>query len=542
MITAEEMGRKAFYLKPDEREHLLRECERGIEAEVERKKEEYELRIRAKSIEEKHILNQMDAMGNVPEPKAREAYHSAIFQLPLLLFCAAGDFIFARWCISYLGLGEIPTLFVAGMLVIISLHGFDLYLTSLRTAFPAHQNHFMLALGCLALILIFLFILFTAELRQAVHQITASIGLSDAPEDVVRRVEDFNKTSGDSFIWLMGTLGTAFLLVGGVSYHEAKNRFFFYGPCLSLHKELRMLRIEMERLTGLRSAAGAEPGRFRKEFQSGLAREAAERARSEKPAAVLSHPSLHAVEKKKARFVPYLFAPPVMMAIALAIFVLLFRGKAHGAEHIVFIDISKSVSAPDYTGRHTEFQKNLKGVEDFFRDHISPGDSIKVMAITESTFSRPYVLIDTRISDQKGQFGERLAQEKLRLLKSWNALNLKPSAEATDVLGALSLAAILFTQNAEKKNLVLFSDMRHCGADINLEKPKKIGTEATLAKVEQLGLIPVLQGVRVWCLGVDSAGVAPEYWASLKEFWAKVFNRAGAKLVTFTIDRRFQNE
>ena len=230
------------------------------------------------------------------------------------------------------------------------------------------------------------------------------------------------------------------------------------------------------------------------------------------------------------------------MAIALAIFILLFRGKAHGAENVVFIDISRSVSAEDYTGKQTEFQKNVKGVEDFIRNHISPGDFIKVMAITEATFSRQYVLIDTRISDQKGQFGEVLAQERLRLLKSWNKLDLKPSAEATDVLGALSLAAILFAQSGDKKNLIFFSDMRHCAKELDLERVKKINADKTLAKVEQMGLIPGLQEVRVWCLGVHSAGVTPEYWASLKDFWAKVFNRAGAKLVAFTIERRFQNE
>jgi hypothetical protein len=109
-------------------------------------------------------------------------------------------------------------------------------------------------------------------------------------------------------------------------------------------------------------------------------------------------------------------------------------------------------------------------------------------------------------------------------------------------LGALSLAAILFPQNADKKNLIIFSDMRHCVEGINLEKEKKIDADATLAKVKQTGLIMGLQGVRVWCLGVDSAGVTPEYWSSLREFWAKVFNRTGAKLVAFTIERRFQNE
>lgn len=542
MITAEELGRKAFHLRPEERENLQKEYESGIGAEIASKLKEYKLKLMYMEARETEIARQIEAMGNVPEAKAREGYHNAIFQVPLLLFCAVGEFIFARWCISYLNLGEIPTNFVAGMLVIISLHGFDLYLARLRSTFGNQENHLMLALGCLALILLFLFIFFTAELRQAVHQITASIGLSNAPEDVVRRVEEFHKTSGESFIWLMVTLGAAFLLVGGASYHDAKNRFFFFGQCLWLHNQLRMTRLEKERIAEWISAVEGRLGQFRMGFQSGLAKEAAERARTEKEAHSPKQPTPQPVDKKKMRFLPYLFAPPVLMAIALAIFILLSRNKAHGAENVVFIDISRSVSAEDYTGKQTEFQKNVKGVEDFIRNQIAPADFIKVVAITEATFSRQYVLIDTRISDQKGQFGEVLAQERLRLLKAWNKLDLKPSAEATDVLGALSLAAIHFAQNTDRKNMIFFSDMRHCGKELDLEKVKKINVDPTLAKIEQMGLIPGLQGVRVWCLGVHTAGVTPEYWASLRDFWAKVFNRAGAKLVAFTTDRRFQNE
>ena len=172
------------------------------------------------------------------------------------------------------------------MLVIISLHGFDLYMTWLRSTFKPQENHLMLALGCLALILIFLFIFFTAELRQAVHQMTAAIASAMLLKILSGERKSFNKTSGDSFIWLMVTLGTAFLLVGGVSYHEAKNRFFFFGQCLRLHKQLRVARLEKERIAEQQSAADAKLGQFRMGFQSGLAKEAAERARSEKCARV----------------------------------------------------------------------------------------------------------------------------------------------------------------------------------------------------------------------------------------------------------------
>ena len=63
MITAEELGRKAFHLKPEERERLQRECERGIEAEVASKNKEYNLKQALKVGKEAEIIAQIKALG-----------------------------------------------------------------------------------------------------------------------------------------------------------------------------------------------------------------------------------------------------------------------------------------------------------------------------------------------------------------------------------------------------------------------------------------------------------------------------------------------
>ena len=175
-----------------------------------------------------------------------------------------------------------------------------------------------------------------------------------------------------------------------------------------------------------------------------------------------------------------------MIMLALILFLVL-RGEARGSEdYIMMLDASGSANVNDYTATETEFKKNIIAIERFIRNYISPGDKLKVIAITERSFSRPYILLDARISPKKGAFGEVLSREKLRLLKQWKKLDIEPTAKATDILGALSLAAILFSEKTEKKNLIIFSDMRQCTGELNLETPKKIDSVKTLAGVEGL--------------------------------------------------------
>jgi hypothetical protein len=81
--------------------------------------------------------------------------------------------------------------------------------------------------------------------------------------------------------------------------------------------------------------------------------------------------------------------------------------------------------------------------------------------------------------------------------------------------------------------------MRQCASGINFEKPEKIQGEIVLKKIEQLGLIPEMRGVKVACLGVHSAGKTPVYWSSMKEFWTRYFTMTKAKLLIFSMERRF---
>ena len=63
-----------------------------------------------------------------------------------------------------------------------------------------------------------------------------------------------------------------------------------------------------------------------------------------------------------------------------------------------------------------------------------------------------------------------------------------------------------------------------------------------MKRLRDLALIPSLDGVRVWCLGVHTAMKDAAYWRSLRDFWAAFFEESKAKLITFSADRRMEHE
>jgi len=452
-----------------------------------------------------------------------------------LSFCVAGEFVFADWTVRCFGLGRTESLLVAITIVVISLECVDFCIEFLRKQYRTFDNHILMVFACMGFLSIFLLIFFAAEIRQSL-QVMYHTASSTSLEQAVQNADEFFSHNSKPFILLMVALTTAFTIIGGMSYHIAKNRIFIYLPLRRIYKRLKRTRNDLQQTAVVMIDQDSRVPQFLAEFETAVAleeRKTKERE-NQKPAGVKSEPV-----SRVQYFYPQLI--PVMLIMAALILFLVLRGEARGGEnYIIMLDASGSVNVNDYTATETEFKKNVMAIDRFIRNHISPGDELKVIAITESSFSRPYILLDARISHKKGAFGEVLGREKLCLLKQWEKLDLKPTAKATDILGAVNLAAILFSEKAEKKHLIFFSDMRQCSRELNLETPQKIDPLKTLAKIERL--IPQLKGTRVTCLGVHSAGKDPVYWLSLKEFWASFFRKAQAELITFSIERRYRHE
>lgn len=533
MKTAKNLGRKAAHLDKDEREEFKGSQETAILADIQRVKEQCSVKFRIKSDEEKIILGEISNLGNVPRSVVIESLLRGIWLCPLLIIAALGEYAFANWMIKYFGLGFVETHLVSATIVVVSLKAFDQYLTAIRERYRQAESMIFLVAGSMGVVAVFLLIFFGALIRKDLNMATAATNLTGTLEETIRQADQFYRNNAGNYVWLMVTLTIAFTVVGGVGYHEAKNRVFSSIGYLNLYRRLKHLRRKIELLGEEMVAQDARLERFRADFNVGLMEE--KRRLAEKSA------RKNQKTKKQGQIQnlgPIGFGPLTLLLIALLIFLLL-KGKAFGTEHMILLDISKSVEVKNYSGAETDFEKNVNAVETYILNRINPGDRFKIVGITEESFSRPYILLNAVFSKNKGAFGEGSAKEKLTRIKQWKKLDLKATAKATDIFGAVYLAAISFSTTESDKRLIIFSDMRQCAHEINLETPDKIETERVLKKVEVTGNIPQLKGVTVMCLGVHSAGKTPAYWMSLRDFWTQYFTMAQARLATFSVERRF---
>ena len=147
MDTDEDLGRQSYHLKPEERERVKQLWAQKIEADVRKEKAQCDLKIKIKLDEERRILAEIANSGNISEEVVRESFRRGIWFALILVFCSLGEFVLAKWTVSYFGLGYIEAHLVAITIVLISLEGFDIYLTSLRREYPHLENRIFLVLA-----------------------------------------------------------------------------------------------------------------------------------------------------------------------------------------------------------------------------------------------------------------------------------------------------------------------------------------------------------------------------------------------------------
>jgi len=552
MESAEQLGRKASYLSPKECEQLRDLWVDKIKSEQKNRQAQHNCNIEVLTEKEREILAELRSRGNVSREAVRESLRRGIWLGFLLIFSSAGEFFFAYWTISFFSLGQIVTLLVSTTFLIVCLEGMDQYLTAFRKQYPGAEDRMFLVLGCIGFVLIIVLILVSAEIRESLQETLSAIGAGDSLESTLGAADRFYSTKGRTYLFLMATLALSFTLVGGMSYHLAKNRILFSSSSLRLYRALDQARAGIQLETQYATAEQGRVETFKAEFEAGLVNEKADQARAEKAARgepLGDNTSDQAPEPANARenrrnnpnWALIAAFPVTLLLIAFLLFVL-FTGRARASDTIIFLDISGSTRATDYKGAETEFDKNLRGIETYLRSHAAPGDSIRVLGLTESSFSKPFMISEAVIPKKKGRFGEVIARARLDLVKNLQGQDLQASAPATDIFGAVSLANILFmgTGANTEKRLLFFSDMRQCTHELNLEGAGEIDVDRAISRVKAMGLIPELTGVSVWCLGVHSSGRSSSYWLSLKNFWIKYFAEARAKVVNYSMERRWQ--
>ena len=217
-------------------------------------------------------------------------------------------------------------------------------------------------------------------------------------------------------------------------------------------------------------------------------------------------------------------AQRAMTKLSVLVLVVLFLGvgRAHAEDRlnmVIAIDLTQSVATAGPDGK-TDFQKNIEGVTRVL-SQTPAGARVTVIGITDHSFSQPYILLSAHVPDDGGYFGERLNAARGQVVRAWKlrSRRLDSHFHQTDILGALELASQIFTQqpDANRKTLVIFSDMRQSTPELNLETTRIVPSFSTAAS--RCGTLPAFHDTQVYVLGADGAGRSSAYWRSLRNFW-----------------------
>src|SRR5439155_9640521 len=183
---------------------------------------------------------------------------------------------------------------------------------------------------------------------------------------------------------------------------------------------------------------------------------------------------------------------------------------------------------------------NTVAIQDLI-SHLEPCSDVSLVGITDSSFQRPFLILQARIGCDPGFFGQNLKKARQILLHEWKKRSkaLKAGYKQTDVLGITFLAQDLFQQrHSESYELVFYSDMRHVARGLDLESPSRLNVQALLETVKANGWIPCLPNVSVSVLGVHASGKDMAFWQQLKSFWTGFFEISGANIKIFSTQRR----
>jgi hypothetical protein len=326
---------------------------------------------------------------------------------------------------------------------------------------------------------------------------------------------DFYTKTGPLLRWAMVLLALSMELAAGLALHKAwQSRLDNSEDWKVLRNELFETRVRMSMLvaeiSGLEDDAGIFAAAFWRDFYRALLTNAARSALTKLLIVVLT--------------------------------VLLFaRAQAESVEHldlVIALDLTQSVSVTGPDGR-SEFRKNIDGVTGVLA-RIPAGAHVTVIAITDRSFAQPNILLSASVSPDAGYFGERLGAARTQLIVRWKArsLTLQPDSPSTDVFGALLLASQIFSQgpNADRRMLVLFSDMRNSTSVLNLERFQVLEHAQPTALLP--GIIHVdLRNVEVYAIGVDGANESTAYWQELQRFWTGYLLGSGAIVESFSVLR-----
>jgi hypothetical protein len=444
---------------------------------------------------------------NRPLAAHKANFRQGIYFFVIFLAILACEFALLRWCFAPYDF-RVEGYILSLTLTLAASTALEFYLRYLQNRDPEGYAKHRLSLVFVSVIL------FVASVLLLSFNRASLMSASKKAEGLESQVETATRFySHSAFLYIAIVLAAlAVILLSGILLQEALSRFTVSGPVIRLSRLITRLETSIAAILSKIKEFEVFPQKAVGEY---------ERGRFAEPRSPI-HPLLSP-----------LGVLIITLAIVLAIAVFASGQELRPATTMLFLDISWSAKGADYLEK-SEFQKNVLYVDEII-NKLEPGERFLILGITEKSFEKPLIILDRTLSREVGYFSEKVAKDKLNIMNDWKKVSVQANAKATDIFGALQLATLLSDGVAGRKKLILMSDMRNT-VNLDLETPQLI-TDKTIPEAERKGLIADLSGVQVWVIGVSTINKSFPYWNSLKLFWTKYFEKAGAQLMAFSAER-----
>lgn len=505
-------GRKAAAMDPQKQQDVRKNIVERSQADATEKIGKLNIQGSLLTEERKELAGGVErlSMGRPIEQHKQNKTMGIIFFVVFFGFLAS-EFFLLQWTLRPWGLG-VESFIISFGLMLAGVVAIEEYLRALHSSDQAVYRKWRMWIVFFSMIC---FIVSWILLSNARAELITSSSSAQGIEAQIETADNFY--SKTSFMYVaIGLASLAIAFMGGIALHEGISRLLVSAPILSTIRRLKLTELSIAQTATRIKEFEVLPQKVAGEFDRG----------------VLDGP----VSKENP-----LLSPVAMIIISLLllfVIVAVARGEERVNESvIVLFDLSGSAQEKDYLNQ-TEFQKNVLCVEEIIKQ-VESGTHLRIVGITDKSFDKPYVILDSKLSKEKGYFSEKLAKEKLAVLNKWKQVKLEPKTKSTDIFGAMILSSILFGDECRNKKLIILSDLRN-STGINMEALPQIES-GLMQEVEKMGIVADLRNVEVWALGVSTTKKTYQYWNSLKAFWTNYFEISGANLISYSVERKWNS-
>lgn len=338
---------------------------------------------------------------------------------------------------------------------------------------------------------------------------------SDRPEPQGKYESQVRQTLGEGiFLFtLAADLGLAFLVGGFIE---------LYGnPDYVAWRELGCLERELSEVSAKIIKITDAPELARKCCLAGIQRAANARPRRRPP----YHQAL------------------TLLLLVVFLFVMPFHAQTVERYEGILIDTSASISRG---GRSNElFREYLVAVRKLLLNE-PPSSRTWVLGISNDSFGGSPEILKGWTPETRGVFTDDVKRARIELASAFEkkSAEMAPLARATDIFGGLWRIKANFDSgksedSTKSRRIYIFSDMMNETKAFPMPELLELGPQKMVEQAKASGWVVPLKGYKIYVSGASTAGLSPQGWSSVKDFWTRYFAAAGADLVTYSPEVAF---